>query len=80
MSRDVRSHVKLLEQEYQPEYSDVPHAYIEQLGFVVRLVKVEPGTAVVAPDVYGLAVTRDGTPVLLVGSRFERIDLAEDES
>ena len=76
MSRDVRSNVRLLEQEYQPEPSDVPHAYIEELGFVVRLVKVLPGTAVVAPDVYGLAVARDGTPVLLVGSRYERIEVA----
>ena len=78
MTRDIAAHVRLVEHGL-PDQPERAHAYVEMLGHNVYPVRLEPGTGVVWKDVHGVGMTKAGDLVFLVGTRWERVELGEEE-
>ena len=74
MTRDIAAHVRLLEHGL-PEQDEREHLYVEMLGHPVFPVRVTPGKGVVWKHVHGVALTKAGVLVALVGSEHVLVEL-----
>ena len=78
MTRDIAAHVRLVEHGL-PDQPERAHAYVEMLGHNVYPVSLTPGTGLVWKDVHGVAMTKAGELVFLVGTRWERVVVDGEE-